>query len=107
MNENTSLSPSEKLRILNDKFAALLKPAVVTLEKTIHETSRTPETQHERWFQAAYIDLLKKTIFALKVPYDSTIDPEAGLNYLKEVRVSCAHLTGVGDKRVSEIYETE
>ncbi len=49
-----------------------MKPVVVTLEKLLRSTSRAPETPHEKWFQATYLEgvyLLSVLIYSLFYHY--------------------------------------
>ncbi|KAL4302693.1 hypothetical protein GQ457_10G022950 [Hibiscus cannabinus] len=70
--ENATLSQSEKNKINAAKYSAMMAPIVVSLERRLASTSRTPETPHELWFHQEYKEQLKSAILSLKTPPAST-----------------------------------
>ncbi|KAA8536147.1 hypothetical protein F0562_028625 [Nyssa sinensis] len=69
--ENVTLSHSEKNKINAAKYAAMMAPIVVVLERRLFSTSRRPETPHELWFHEEYMEQLKSAITNFKTPPDS------------------------------------
>ncbi|XP_057963612.1 uncharacterized protein LOC131154843 [Malania oleifera] len=70
--ENVTLSRSEKNKINAAKYAAMMSPIVVALERRLASTSQKPETPHEKWFNEEYIEQLKSAILTFKTPPAST-----------------------------------
>eukprot|EP00118_Oscarella_pearsei_P002798 m.11633 g.11633 ORF g.11633 m.11633 type:complete len:3440 (+) comp23529_c0_seq1:72-10391(+) len=68
--ENATLSKEEKIHIMGDKHAAVMKPVIVALEKIYEYTAQEPETPHEEWFQKTYGNMLEKARDGLKKPKD-------------------------------------
>ncbi|KAM6559139.1 hypothetical protein CsatA_028378 [Cannabis sativa] len=66
--ENVTLSQSEKNKINAAKYAAMMAPIVVALERRLASTSRYPETPHEVWFHEEYREQLKSAILRFKTP---------------------------------------
>ncbi|XP_062092419.1 uncharacterized protein LOC133798215 [Humulus lupulus] len=66
--ENVTLSQSEKNKINAAKYAAMMAPIVVALERRLASTSRYPETPHEVWFHEEYREQLKLAILHFKSP---------------------------------------
>lgn len=66
--ENVTLSQSEKNKINAAKYAAMMAPIVVALERRLASTSRNPETPHEMWFHEEYKEQLKSAIVRFKNP---------------------------------------
>ncbi|PKA52181.1 Serine/threonine-protein kinase TOR [Apostasia shenzhenica] len=66
--ENSTLSNTEKDKINAVKYAVMMSPIVVALERRLAATSREPGTVHEVWFQKEYGKQLKSAILAFKTP---------------------------------------
>ncbi|PON53043.1 Serine/threonine protein kinase [Trema orientale] len=66
--ENVTLSQSEKKKINAAKYAAMMAPIVVALERRLASTSRNPQTPHEVWFHGEYREQLKSAILHFKTP---------------------------------------
>ena len=72
--ENTTLSLSEKNKINAAKYSAMMAPVIVALERRLASTSREPETPHEICFQKEYSEQLKLAIMSLKIPPASAMN---------------------------------
>lgn len=66
--ENVTLSHGEKSKISAAKYAAMMAPILVVLERRLASTSREPETPHEMWFHEEYGDQIKSAISKFKTP---------------------------------------
>ncbi|XP_075244893.1 serine/threonine-protein kinase SMG1-like [Convolutriloba macropyga] len=68
LDKNKSLSNVEKLSILNSKYAAYMNPVIFVFEQILELSSRAPETSHENWFAANFLDKIKEALKQLKKP---------------------------------------
>ena len=67
--ENKTLTPTEKRRLLVEKHCAILRPIAVGLDRVRKETfSRTPETSHERWFVSTFAPQIDRALLELRSP---------------------------------------
>ncbi|KAK6170598.1 hypothetical protein SNE40_018955 [Patella caerulea] len=65
---NHSLSKDEKSAIVKEKHKTIMKPTLYTMERLDEITSQPPETNHEKWFQDTYGQLIKDALSRLKNP---------------------------------------
>ncbi|KAK1369602.1 Non-specific serine/threonine protein kinase [Heracleum sosnowskyi] len=66
--DNTTLTHAEKNKINATKYAAMMAPIFVALERRLASTSRKPETPHEMWFHQEYKEQIKMAILNFKIP---------------------------------------
>jgi PI-3-kinase-related kinase SMG-1 len=52
--ENATLAQSEKVRLINEKYATIMKPSFVKLERLLRDLSVPPQTPQEKWFQETF-----------------------------------------------------
>jgi hypothetical protein len=52
---NERLEEAEKVRIIGEKYAVIMKPPVVQLERLLATTSVPPQTPHEASFQKTFL----------------------------------------------------
>jgi PI-3-kinase-related kinase SMG-1 len=52
--ENAILSQAEKARLISEKYATIMKPSFVKLERLIRDVSLPPQTPQEKWFQETF-----------------------------------------------------
>ncbi|KAL4581244.1 hypothetical protein LXL04_017454 [Taraxacum kok-saghyz] len=72
ISENTTLTHTEKNKINAAKYSAMMAPIIVTLERRLASTSRTPETPHEAWFHTEYMSQIQSAISTFKTPPSAT-----------------------------------
>ncbi|XP_034250537.1 serine/threonine-protein kinase SMG1 [Thrips palmi] len=68
--QNGSLSPTDKEKLISEKYRIIVKPLVFIFEQLHAITSVTPETPHERWFQEKHGKLIEVILHAMKEPKD-------------------------------------
>lgn len=71
--ENATLTHSEKNRINAAKYSAMMAPMIVALERRLASTSQKPETPHEIWFHDEYMEQIKSSIAKFRTPPTSTM----------------------------------
>jgi PI-3-kinase-related kinase SMG-1 len=80
-----TLTSSEKQRIVGEKYAAIMKPMVVALEKMQQKTyARAPETPHEEALVQRFAESLDEAIRVFKEP-PSAFHPAAAYEPLRAV----------------------
>lgn len=71
--ENATLTHSEKNRINAAKYTAMMAPIIVALERRLASTSQKPETPHEIWFHDEYMEQIKTSITKFRTPPASAL----------------------------------
>jgi PI-3-kinase-related kinase SMG-1 len=77
-----------QLKLIQEKYNTIMKPAIVKLERLIQHTSVDPSTPHEVWFQKTFNESLNNALQSFKAPQDP-VDPSAAfapfITLLKEL----------------------
>ncbi|KAK3930101.1 Serine/threonine-protein kinase SMG1 [Frankliniella fusca] len=68
--QNSSLKPADKEKLISEKYRIIVKPLVFIFEQLHAITSVTAETPHERWFQERHGKLIESILHAMKEPKD-------------------------------------
>eukprot|EP00795_Rhopilema_esculentum_P008911 gene8911-16536_t len=87
VNENQTLSAPQKTALIKEKYTALMKPLVFSLERLEKITSQEPETKHEESFQKSFGHTVHKVIEKLKMPIDPS-DPQKNWEPLKQLHAA-------------------
>eukprot|EP00898_Chlorokybus_atmophyticus_P001833 jgi/Chlat1/2650/Chrsp178S02490 len=80
--ESATLSTAEKFDIHRAKYAAVMAPVILVLERNLRLTAREPETPHERWFQQTFQGRLQAAVIAFRQP-NNAMDPSNAWRPLK------------------------
>ncbi|KAK7086207.1 Serine/threonine-protein kinase smg1 [Halocaridina rubra] len=84
LNNNSSLSQTEKTQLIKKKYNIIFKPLLFALDQLADITSTPPETLHERHFHDTYGAQISTALSSLREP-ESYFDPQAALSGLKQL----------------------
>lgn len=84
LNNNSSLSQTEKTQLIKKKYNIIFKPLLFVLDQLADITSTPPETPHERHFHDTYGSQISTALSNLREP-ESYFDPQSALSGLKQL----------------------
>ncbi|ESO84130.1 hypothetical protein LOTGIDRAFT_229624 [Lottia gigantea] len=87
VNNNHSLSKEEKTAIIREKHRTIMKPTLYTMERLDEITCQQAETNHEKWFQETYGQLIKDALKRLKNPPNPS-NPNSTWQLFKQIHSS-------------------
>ncbi|KAG0722298.1 Serine/threonine-protein kinase SMG1 [Chionoecetes opilio] len=85
LNNNSSLSQSEKVQLIKKKYDIIFKPLLFVLDQLADITSAHPETPHECHFHDTYGSLIATALSDLREP-ESYFDPQSALSGLRQLQ---------------------
>ena len=90
LRDNATLSEHERLRILREKYDAIMKPADLALDRLRRVFASTPECSHDRAFHAAHHSAFQAAVKAFRDP--DVYSPDMAWEPLKALMRSLAKL---------------
>ncbi|KAJ3299777.1 Serine/threonine-protein kinase smg1 [Borealophlyctis nickersoniae] len=90
LEKNASLQADEIMKIHQDRYNAVIKPVLGSIEKLYEQTIRAgPSTPHEQWFAHTYGAKIEEAFTTLKRPVDHS-KPKEGWSGFKKLHATLA-----------------